>query len=276
MSEKRRIAAPDGAGRRLHWWHLAAVLGLVAAVECGRELLRGTGTQELLTTLPSSLYVWCPILAGVAISIRRSDRRSSGSALRVGLVVVLFMVALDVLTGISTPPPDFTTALTPEGTLERRTTGEVGRSWVLTAIDWSRGALEGTGERLVAGRQGYPGIHPRAQAGDALQDGSLIFLVFGILGLVIAIGRWIRTHATFHRRGDERAAHLVVAWLLCPLVVGIVEAASGRLFHAALFRDGPLWAIPLPSVALLATGVFVWIRAARHVHTHEVPGADGP
>lgn len=262
MDEKSRNGASDGAGRLLHWWHLGALLLLVGAVEGGRSVLAGAGIQGVLPSLPHSLYNWCPIIGGVAISIRRADRHSSRAALSVGIVVTALMVGLDLLGSSTRPPEAFTTALTEEGRAIRGTV-DTGTSATLTGLAWLRGDLTGVENRLDPGVLTYPSSHPRLRAAEALQDGSLVLLVFGILGLVIAAGRWIRHQVTFRRREDERGAHLVVAWLLSPLAFGITASATDRLFHTALFRDGSLLTIPLPPLGLLAIGVYLWIRAVR-------------
>lgn len=275
MGEKRENGASDGDGRFLHWWHLGALLGLIAAVEGGRMILRGAVPGELFASLPHSLYAWCPILAGIAVSIRRSDLLSSRAAVKVGVVVTLLMLALDLVGGVTPPPAAFTTTLDRQGNLRSRATTTSGTSWTLTGLTWVRGDLDGIEERIPQGVRAYPGPHPRTRAAEALYDGSLVLLVFGILGLVIAAGRWIRHHVTFRKREDERGAHLVVAWLLSPLALGVAASAADRLFFAALFGNGPLWAILLPAVGLLAVGTFAWVRAARTPPPDEPPDPVG-
>lgn len=275
MGEKRENGASDGEGRFLHWWHLGALLGLVVAVEGGRMILRGAVPGELFASLPHSLYAWCPILAGIAVSIRRSDLLSSRAAVRVGVAVTLLMLALDLVGGVTPPPATFTTAVDRQGNLRSRTTTSSGGSWMVTGFAWARGELAGVEERIPEQVGPYPDPHPRTRAAEALHDASLVLLVYGILGLVIAAGRWVRRHVTFRRREDERGAHLVVAWLMSPLAFGIAASAADRLFHAALFRDGPLWAILLPALGLFTVGTLAWVRAARTPSPDEPPDPVG-
>lgn len=261
MGRTERSSAPSGRDRFLHWWHLAALLVLVCAVEAGKGLLGGVRAVELLTGLPHPLYNWCPIVAGVAVSIRRADRASAQAAFHVGLVVTLLMLALDLVGGLTPPPEEYAAAVTPGG-VESRGTVDIGSSWVLTGAEWLTGDLTGTTERIPLGRS-YPTAHPRVRAADALQDASLIFLVFGTLGLVLAAGRWIRGHVTFQRKEDERGAHLVVAWLLSPMVMVLTLGQATDQRAAALFYGGSLWTILLPPLGVLALGIIAWVGATR-------------
>jgi hypothetical protein len=247
--------------RSLHWWHLAALLVLVAAVEGGKYLIAGTPPQRVLGALPHWVYLWCPILAGVAISIRKADRETARAAVGVGIAVTLLMLALDLAGSLSPPAPDQTVAITERGYTSIGT-DDTGTGWVRVLHEWLQGDLVGLEDRVPPG-QVYPVTHPRRRAGEALLDGSLILLVFGILGLVLATGRWIRGHVTFNRPEDERAAHLVVAWLLSPMAVALTLRPADTLRFRALFEDGPLWAILLPSLVLLAVGIAAWVWSAK-------------
>ncbi|HSR40724.1 MAG TPA: hypothetical protein VLL48_01095, partial [Longimicrobiales bacterium] len=78
----------------------------------------------------------------------------------------------------------------------------------------------------------------------------------------------------FQRPEDERGAHLVVAWLLSPLAVMVALPQTDDLHSAAITDDGPLWAILVPSLAILAVGVVAWIRSHPHVPDEpDDPGA---
>jgi hypothetical protein len=132
--------------------------------------------------------------------------------------------------------------------------------------------LTGVGERLAQGDI-YPDAHPRVRAGEALIDGSLVLVMFGVLGLVLAVGRWIRGHVVFNRKEDERAAHLVVAWLLSPMAVALTLRPADTLRFRALFQDGPLWAILLPSLVLLGVGIAAWVWSAKDP---DAGASDGP
>jgi len=259
---------PSGASHRsLHWWHLAAVLVLIAAVESGEALIAGVAPWSVLLALPHSIYMWCPILAGVAISIRRADRRTARAAVEIGVTVAVLMLVLDMAGSLSHLPTGQSSAFTTRG-FTSMGTDESGTGWVRVAAEWLQGELSGLGERVPPG-QAYPDAHPRLRAAEALVDGSLTLLVFAVLGLVLAGGRWIRTHVTFSRPEDERAAHLVVAWLLAPMALGIALRQSENLFYSALFQGGPLWAILLPPLAMLGVGIAAWIWSAKDPPPHD-------
>lgn len=265
---------PRPSHRSLHWWHLAAVLVLVAAVEGGKELIAGVPPWTVFMALPRWIYLWCPILAGVAISIRKADRETARAAIGVGVAVTLLMVALDLAGSLATQPAEQIAAITARGFTSMRTDGS-GAGWVQTMLEWLRGGLAGVGERLAQGDV-YPDAHPRVRAGEALLDGSLVLMVFGVLGLVLAAGRWIRSHVTFNRMEDERAAHLVVAWLLAPMAVGLTLRLAEKVRFKALFLDGPLWAILVPPSALLAVGIAAWIWSAKDPGTGGVGAPADP
>lgn len=274
MGESGDRSSGKGRAGLLHWWHLAALLVLVGAVETGKGLLAGLSVGEILTSLPHPLYTWCPIIAGVAISIRRADVASSRDALRIGLAVSLLMLVLDLVGAVTAPPEQFFAALTQEG-LQSRGTVDTGSSWVLTGSDWLTGRLTGVEEQLRRG-QTYPPGHGRLRAADALLDASLLSLVFASLGLVLAAGRWIRGHVTFEREEDERGAHLVVAWLLSPMVMFLTLSQATDRRAAALFDGAPLWTILLPPVAVMAIGIIAWVGATRSPPDDEPDDADAP
>jgi len=265
---------PRPSHRSLHWWHLAAVLVLVAAVEGGKYLIAGIPPWSVLMALPHWIYLWCPMLAGVAISIRKADRDAARAAVSVGFAVTLLMVALDLAGSLAPQPVGQMAAVTARGWISVRTDG-IGVGWVQVLLEWLHGGLTGVGERLAQG-DAYPDAHPRVQAGKALLDGSLILLVFGVLGLVLAAGRWIRSHVTFGRREDERAAHLVVAWLLAPMAVALTLRPAQAAYFRALFQEGPLWAILVPPLAMLAVGIVAWIWSAKDPEAGETDRPPDP
>ena len=258
MRDRKR---PDRYHQRLHWWHLAALLLLVVAVLGGGAAIAGASPLQALLQLPRPLYNWCPILAGVAIAIRRADAASARAAIGVGLTMMALMVVLDGARDLTPQQPVQGTAISTRG-LTSMGSDDTGTGWVRTAVDWLERDLEGIEGRLAPG-QIYPVDHPRRRAGEALLDGSLLLLVFGVLGVVLAAGRWIRSHVTFRRREDERAAHLVVAWLMSPMAVGLALRSAEKFRFRALFQDGPLWAILLPPLAMLGLGIAAWLWSAK-------------
>ena len=257
---------------RLHWWHLLALVLLVTVVDVGRHLLAGYGWRFSLAVLPSALYAMGPLLAGVAISILEGGHRTAREAIKLGMVVVVGMLVMDLLTPPDLPRQDLSRALI-RGEASAVLDGSlnVDKSWISVMREWSS-------DRLDLG-DGFTSSVARTTDGDrnrvtqALGEGFFLLTVFAVLGMVLAAGRWIRGHVTFDRPGDRRAAHVVVAWLLAPLVVSLTIGWFDKQAYRANFEGASVWWVAFPFVVVFLLGVIAWNVDFAHPDGHE---GDGP
>ena len=248
--------------RWIHWWHLGALLLLVCAVESVGRALGGQGWIPALRSLPTGLYPWIPTVAGVSLSIRRADARAA----RAGIAIAVFAVALMVGLGLASQwlpaPPSSTAAMVGDRLSLHGEPGAGGDGWIRTLADWQRGELGDLAP--PAGAEGvesrYSVSSPRTRVANALLDVGLVLLVPGVIGLVLGMGRWVRARVTFRRLEDEQAAHMVVAWLLAPIVVHLtVILWAEDVYYRALFEGRSLLSILVPYVVVLVVGLAAWV-----------------
>jgi hypothetical protein len=227
---------------------------LIAAIVGSNSLRTDSGS------LLEVLYVWMPILAGVAGAIRPPDRRSVPKCLAVALAAVVLMAALDMggsYLDVQRPPE----AVLLEGQVQHKGTisGSVEGSWVRTTNDWIRGDL-GT-----ANRHGGPYLpgDPYLKVLEALTELGLLLLCFATTGIVLALSSWLGGHARFDSPANEAGARVAIAWLVSGGVVFLaLDAVADRRFQI-LFGDAPLWTVLLPAIAFLALGVVGYVMVYR-------------
>jgi hypothetical protein len=100
-----------------------------------------------------------------------------------------------------------------------------------------------------------------------MTEGGYLLLVFASIGVVIAAMSWVRAHVVFTRPEDARAFHVVLAWLLSPLVVEISRRLSEAQGFRALFQGAALWRPLVPHVATLLATIFLWWYTRRYRET---------
>jgi hypothetical protein len=252
---------PTGS-RWIHWWHLGALLLLVCVVESVGRALGGQGLLPALRALPTALYAWVPTVAGVSLSIRRADARAARAGVAIAVVAVGLMVGLDLASERLPATPATTAARVGDRLSLHASASSGGTGWVSTLTAWQQGELGDLDPPAgVEGGEGrYSLSSPRTRVASALLDVGLVLLVPGVVGLILGMGRWVRARVTFRRLEDEQAAHMVVAWLLAPMVVHLTVALWAEdLYYRALFEGRPLLPILVPFVVVMLAGLTAWV-----------------
>jgi hypothetical protein len=242
-----------------HWVHFLLLVILLAVAEFSYRLAVGVSFSSSLASIPGALYAWMPVAAGVGLATLRAREGVIRSAVHIGLVATILMVAFDLL------EPFGPTLETPVSALvesEFRPMNQVATpsqgSWISTGSEWLGGTLGDVSERAAS----YPPTHPRARAVDAINKAGMMLLVWAVLSLVWILGRWLRRHTRFETTYDEAAAHIVAAWLASPVLMVIVRAWAEDALFAAQFEDGALWSILVPHVVVSAglTLFVLWLH----------------
>ena len=236
---------------------LVGVIFVSSFVESGASLL-----DAFQATVPN-LYRWTPILAGVAISIRGLGRRSSRQALELGVVALLVMINLDL--SVAALSPELALIGGEFSSVVSLTSGSQS-SWILTAIDALGGGLAGVSEVLPA----YPQHHPRILTASALLDGSMTLILFGWLGILLGMGELFDRYFRPLAPRARLVAHLCMAWLAGPAVVGLAASRSHRLLFRAMAGGEPLVMIILPAFFVFLGGGAWWLVLASAQQVKEI------
>jgi hypothetical protein len=234
------------------WIHF----GVLIAAVIGSSVLRGE--KSLMT----ELYVWVPLLAGVAVSIRSPSRGNIRSSLTFVSIAALLMVGLDVGGSYQYGQPTADAVLR-DGQIQESGTspGAARASWVRTAAQWLRGDLAVTDRQAARYRSG----DTRVQAVEALTELGLLLLCFATTGVVVAVTGWLGRHARFDSTADEAGARIAVAWLVSAAVMFLSGSALADQRFRILFGDAALWTLLTPCFGFLALGALGFVWAGRSV-----------
>jgi hypothetical protein len=82
--------------------------------------------------------------------------------------------------------------------------------------------------------------------------------------MVVAAMSWVNAHVVFKRAQDARAFHVVLAWLISPLVVEISRRLAADQRFRALFGGAALWRPLIPHLVVLVGAVLLWLYTARY------------
>jgi hypothetical protein len=253
-------ARPSSWNAAAPWLHFLLLLALISLLEVGRRMV---GADYVLTyaVIARSVYSWLPALAGIAISIAGPHARCTRTGVGIAFTGVALMIALDATLNV---PADLggSRALFPDASVSPMSQASqlASVSWVRTALEWATGGMPDISQVSAD----YDLTDPRLRVAEAITEGGLLLVVFASVGFVIAAMSWVRAHVVFKRVEDMRTFHIVLSWLVAPVIVGLTRQFAWEQRFRVLFRDAALWRPLIPSLLSLAVALFLWWYTARY------------
>ena len=231
--------------RALVWRHLALLLALGVVFLFLADLLTGAPKRAngwsgaplaALASIPDALYLLLGPIAAIAVGTLRPGRREVGEAVRITLLATVVMLALGLLTPLSSG----------------------GAMRAALALD-----ADARHQVSVVLRD-YPSQHPRLIAREGVMRAGMLLLPTVLIGIVLGVGEWLHSRVIFRFPRDGVIARWAIGLVLVPVAAGAIVNWSASFGYEILFQGRSLLLTLVPYVPALIVSAVGWSAAGRH------------